>query len=185
MLHLLTVLVSRVLGLGPRPKGIQRELGLAEKALLQMNNEGILIISSVIFVDSERALEVRHVRWALRRLMQRHPLLRMRVREHAGVSYWCDMEQEPEPLLYVDQSSDWHTVFSKNCDQQIDFDNGPLWRVTFMPRAECEYYDVSYDHHAAFVFGFSHAIVDGQGKGGHKSETGKKSALAHFMQIYY
>ena len=164
MIKLVAKLVSRVLGLGPKPKGIQRKLGLAEKVLYQLNNDGILTMTAVIFVDSKRALEVRHVRWALRRLMQRHPLLRMRVREHAGVSYWCDMEQPLEPLLYVDQSSDWHTVFSKNCDQPFDFNNGPLWSVTFMPRAECEYYDViSYEHHAAFVFGVSHAIVDGQG----------------------
>ena len=164
MIKLVAKLVSRVLGLGPKPKGIQRELGLAEKVLHQLNNDGILTMTAVIFVDSKQALEVQRVRWALRRLMQRHPLLRMRVREHAGVSYWCDMKQEPEPLLYVDQSSDWHAVFSKNCDQPFDFNNGPLWRVTFMPRAECEYYDViSYEHHAAFVFGVSHAIVDGQG----------------------
>ena len=164
MINLATKLVSRMLGLMPKPNGLQRELGLSEKVLLQLNNEGILVISSVIFVDSKQTLEVRHVRWALRRLMQRHPLLRMRVREHARVSYWCDMEQPLEPLLYVDQSSDWHTVFSKKFDKPIDFDNGPLWSVTFMPRAECEYYDISYEHHAAFVFGFSHAIVDGQGK---------------------
>ena len=163
MINVLTLLVSRLLGIKPKPKAVNRALDSTEKLMVEQTQKQRLIISSVIFVDSKKALELRHIRSALHRLMRRHPLLRMRVYEYAGERYWCEMDVV-DPQVNVDNSTDWHAVLSATCEKPIDVQTGPMWHVTYMPRAHCAYYDNSYEHHAAFVFGFSHAIIDGQGK---------------------
>ena len=139
-----------------------RPLGNAEKLFCEMNQRGILLISSVFFISSRVKLREDNIKWALKRLMHIHPLLRMKINDFHGVPHWMEMD-DVQPEFRVDLSADWHEVFSQNTFEKYAYDQGPLWRVTFMPNDAHAFGDDAFAFHCAFVFAFRHVIIDGQG----------------------
>jgi len=65
-------------------------------------------------------------------------------------------------------TTDWRTVMEDRLLETFDGDNGPLWRVTFLPNARYEPVTeedmtgvTSYPHECICVFAFHHIVADG------------------------
>ena len=119
-------------------------------------------IGMVVFVSTDAPLTREHLHSATKRLMMRHPLLRMRVTRYRGELYWQEMD-DVTPDVRVQETNDWNAVFEDTILERHRIDTGPLWRVTLLPDVTSEFSDKDFKHHAALVFGFSHSIIDGQG----------------------
>ena len=97
-------------------------------------------------------------------LVERHPLLRMRIQCINGKYMWRELPFGTEMDICVNTSNDWKAVFSDSLKESFDLENGPLWGLTLIPNAESELYDRSMRRHTALALRFSHTIIDGQGK---------------------
>ena len=120
-------------------------------------------IGMVVFVSTDAPLTREHLHSATKRLMMRHPLLRMRVTRYGGELYWQEMNNVT-PDVRVQETNDWSTVYEDTVLEKYRIDTGPLWRVTLLPDVTSEFSDKGFKHHAALVFGFLHSITDGQGE---------------------
>ena len=145
------------------PKGCHRRLGLAEQLYADCHEIGLFITGMVVFVSTDAPLTREHLHSATKRLMMRHPLLRMRVTRYLGERYWQEMDGVT-PDVRVQETNDWSTVYEDTVLEKYRIDSGPLWRVTLLPDVTSEFSDKGFKHHAALVFGFLHSITDGQGE---------------------
>ena len=154
-----------IFGRPPPPRDFITRLTPVSQFEVEVNDLGLFLISSAVFVSSKTQITADRLTWSLRRLMAIHPLLRMRVGVHDGQWWWREMAAL-EPDVRVDTSRDWHEAFSRSTDETYDIVNGPLWRVTLFPDVTSEYCDVPelLRHHCCLVMGFNHAIIDGTGK---------------------
>ena len=145
------------------PKGFHRRLGLVEKFYADCNELGLFTTGMVVFVSSDVPLTREHLLSATKRLMMRHPLLRMRITHHRGQRYWQEMD-DVRPDVRVQETNDWNTVYEDTVLEKYRIDTGPLWRVTLLPDVTSDFSDNDFKHHAALVLGFLHSITDGQGE---------------------
>ena len=120
-------------------------------------------IGMIVFVSTDAPLTREHLHSATKRLMMRHPPLRMRVARHGGELYWQEMD-DVTPDVRVQETNAWNAVFEDTILERHRIDTGPLWRVTLLPDVTSKFSDKDFKHHAALVFGFCHSIIDGQGE---------------------
>ena len=158
--------ISSVLNWFTRPpKGFQRRLGLQERFYADCHEIGQFNTGMIVFVSTDAPLTHEILHSATKRLMMRHPLLRMRVARHDGERYWQEMD-DVTPDVRVQETNDWNAAFEDTILEKHRVDTGPLWRVTLLPDVTSEFSDSDFKHHAALVLGFFHSITDGQGESG-------------------
>ena len=145
------------------PSGLRRRLGLMELFYIECHEFDQFNIGMVVFVSTDAPLTREHLHSATKRLMMRHPPLRMRVARHGGELYWQEMD-DVTPDVRVQETNAWNAVFEDTILERHRIDTGPLWRVTLLPDVTSKFSDKDFKHHAALVFGFSHSIIDGQGE---------------------
>ena len=144
------------------PNGLHRPFGLMELFYSECHEFDKFNIGMVVFLSTDALLTREHLHSVTKRLMMRHPLLRMRITRYRGERYWKEMD-DVTPDVRVQETNDWNTVFEDTVLERYYLDTGPLWRVTLLPDVTSEFSDKDFKHHAALVFGFSHSIIDGQG----------------------
>ena len=145
------------------PKGFHRRLGLAERFYVDCHEIGQFNTGMVVFVSTDAPLTREHLQSATKRLMMRHPLLRMRITRYRGECYWQEMD-DVTPDVRVQETNDWNTVYEDTVLEKYRIDSGPLWRVTLLPDVTSEFSDKDFKQHAMLVLGFLHSIIDGQGE---------------------
>ena len=75
----------------------------------------------------------------------------------------------PNALVDLRQhdTSNWRNVMEESLLEKFDVENGPLWRLTFLPNARYEtetgsdVNDTSFPHECICIFCFHHSIIDG------------------------
>ena len=139
-----------------------RPLDASEDLTDDVNRSGMMIISSVYFFNSTHEIATRDVRAVLQRLMLVHPLLRMRIVSQSGRKYWKEMTHL-EPDLRMTSRSDWRPMVSENSRELFDHENGPLWRVTWIPEVEPVLPDPQRPYSSACVINSTHVVFDGVG----------------------
>ena len=139
-----------------------RPLGLVEKLILQGCDRGNAIMGNMVCIGSKETLSEEKVREALRRLMNIHPLLRMRIISKSSVLWFEQLVRPIVPLVLL-ETSDWKTVLED--DILVKFDTGreiPLWRVFYLPKAKLnEHVNTTHPNQCVLVFTFNHVIIDG------------------------
>ena len=139
-----------------------RPLGMVEKLILQRCDRGNIIIGNMVCIGSKETLSEEKVREALRRLMNIHPLLRMRIISKRSVLWFEQLRRRIVPLVLL-ETSDWKTVLED--DIMVKFDTGreiPLWRVFYLPNAKLtEHVNRTHPNQCVLVFTFNHIIIDG------------------------
>ena len=101
-------------------------------------------------------------------LMKRHPMLRMCTRKNQDRDYCLQKMENVHPDLRQLDTEDWKTAMEENLLEKFDGENGPLWRVTFLPNGRykpqtgSDVNDMTlYPHECICIFGFHHMIIDG------------------------
>ena len=148
---------------GGPPKGCCRKLGFQEAEYLECHDLGEFNVGSLVFVSSDCLITKEHLHDVMRRVMLRHPLLRMRVTRYGGELYWQQMD-DVTPDVRVQETNDWNAVLEDTMLETYNTESGPLWRLTLLPDVTSDYNDDDYKFHAALVFGFCHCVIDGQGE---------------------
>ena len=145
---------------------LARQLGYFERLLFAMGKvNNTCYIHSVLLLESKVTLDQEHVKKALLMLLQRFPLLRMRVSIDK-----CKQPcfEEMEDPLSVDfrrrmdvSSAEWQHAFEKQINgEPLNTREGPLWRTELLR----ETYDSSGNegrYKNALLFTFHHVISDG------------------------
>ena len=95
-------------------------------------------------------------------------MLCMCIRKNPDGDYCLQKMDEVQVDLRQLDDQDWHHVMEENLLEKFDGENGPLWRVTFLPNARYETAAerddnnmTSYPHECICIFGFHHIIIDG------------------------
>ncbi|XP_078373354.1 uncharacterized protein LOC144656935 isoform X1 [Oculina patagonica] len=147
-----------------------RPLGIMEKWCRQGHDtDGFLILANTLVLRSKKPITGPVVRTALELLMKRHPMLRMCTKKDQDGDYRLQKMANVHVDLRELDTTDWKSVMEDSLVEKFDGENGPLWRVTFLPNARYEpdtEDDIpgitSYPHECIIVFGFHHILVDGQ-----------------------
>ena len=144
---------------------MERELGAMENVFRLFNKiePGPTKLCYIYFLSSNTPIDIGTLKDAMKILVERHPLLRMRVQYINGKYIWRELPFGTEMDICVNTSNHWTTLFSESLKESFDLENGPLWGLTLMPNAESELFDRNMRWHAALVLRFSHTIIDGQG----------------------
>ena len=143
---------------------MERQLEIGEEFFILYHKHGVGQICYVYFINSEISIAKTKLEDAMCVLVNRHPLLRASVYIENGCFYWRINETVTMDIR-TEERRDWQMSFSEALSGGFDIENGPLWRVTLLPSVDSsEFFDESFDHHAALLFRFSHAIIDGLGR---------------------
>ena len=143
-------------GLGVRP------LGLLEELMERDNKENIMMMTRVFFLESKQEIKKEYVKLTLDHLVQKYPILRMKICEQRGKAYWCEM-QDFKPDIAFDESGNWTAVFEDNSTATFASETGPLWRVIFISNVKSPYTDKqNFKYQYALLFGCHHALFDGR-----------------------
>ena len=132
---------------------------------------GSLLIGDAVVFRSKSQIQASVLKRAMELLMKRHPLLRMCIRKNQDGEYCLQkMENVHLDLCQLD-SEDWRNVMEESLLEKFDSENGPLWRVTFLPNAKYEPQTLSdisdvtsHPHEYICIFNFHHAIIDGMSR---------------------
>jgi NRPS condensation-like uncharacterized protein len=90
---------------------------------------------------------------ALRRLEQRHPLLRARIERHAGAPVFVMNEAAPIPLHVLDgDRADWQRVAEQSLEQRVWADEGPRAELTWLRHGA---------EHSTLLLALHHVVSDG------------------------
>ena len=146
-----------------------RPTGILEKFLAQSHDTtGLLIAAITMVLRSKKPITGSVVRKAMELLMKRHPMLRMCIKKNQDGDYRLQKMANVHVDLRELDTTDWKTVMEDSLLEKFDGENGPLWRVTFLPNAryvpdtEEDIPDIaSYHHQCICVFGFHHIVGDG------------------------
>ena len=140
---------------------MERELDIIESNCIKYDNLGVEQICYIYFISSKNEITKKQLEAAMTILVNRHPLLRMRVFSVNGKYHWKAMENT-QVNVRVDKSKDWQLAFSKALEERFETENGPLWSLTLLPNVTSEFFEDDFTWcHAALMFRFSHAIADG------------------------
>ena len=146
-----------------------RPLGIMENWLKHGHDlDGYLILASSLVLRSKKPITGPVVKKAMELLMKRHPMLRMCTKKvQNGDCHLQKMANGRVDMRELD-TADWRTVMEESLLEKFDGDNGPLWRVTFLPNARYEPVTeedmpgiTSYPHECICVFAFHHIVTDG------------------------
>jgi len=146
-----------------------RPIGQLEDAWrLAHDMNGSLILANTLVLRSKKPIQASVVKKAMERLMKRHPMLRMCIKKNPDEDYWLrKMENVHVDLRQLD-SEDWRNVMEESLLEKFDVENGPLWRVSFLPNVryesetESDFINMtSYPHECFCIFAFHHIIIDG------------------------
>ena len=147
-----------------------RPLGIMEKWSRHGNDtDGFGILANTLVLRSKKPITGPVVRKAMDLLMERHPMLRMCTKKCQKGEYRLQKMGNVHVDLRELDTADWETVMEDDLLEKFDGENGPLWRVTFLPNARYEP-DIEedsqeitpYPHECICVFGFHHIVIDGQ-----------------------
>ena len=139
---------------------LARRLGYFEKFFFFQGNIGSM--HTVLLLNSEVKLDQRHVKKALLMLLERFPLLRMRVRNRFK-ELWFEEMGNPQCLDFrigdVD-AEDWQGEFQRLINgTPFDAERGPLWRVTLL-RETSDTKGLQTLYRNALLFSFHHITCD-------------------------
>lgn len=145
-----------------------RPLGFLEDALRRFHDEnGFLILANALVLRTKKPLQESVVKKALELLAERHPMLRMCIRKNNDCDYCFQKRHNVLVDLRQLDTSNWRNVMEENLLEKFDVENGPLWRLTFLPNARYEtetgsdVNDPSFPHECICIFCFHHSIIDG------------------------
>ena len=146
-----------------------RPTGILEKFIAQGHYvEGNIILANTLVLRSKKPITGSVARKAMELLMKRHPMLRMCIKKNQDGDYRLQKMANVHVDLRELDTTDWKTVMEDSLLEKFDGENGPLWRVTFLPNARYEpdteedIPDItSYPHECICIFGFHHIVVDG------------------------
>ena len=146
-----------------------RPIGVIEKWLTHGHDAaGSLSLASTLVLRSKKPITGSVVRKAMEVLMKRHPMLRMCTKKNQDGDYLLQKMTNVHVDLRELDTTNWKTVMEESLLEKFDGENGPLWRVTFLPNAryepvtEGDFPDItSYPHECICIFGFHHITVDG------------------------
>lgn len=131
-----------------------------------LNGSGIL--ADALVLRSKKSIQATVVKKAMELLTKRHPMLRMCTRKNQDGDYRLQKMENVHVDLRQFDTGDWRNVMEESLLEKFDAENGPLWRVTFLPNARYEPptgSDVSdmtsYPHECICIFGFHHMVMDG------------------------
>ena len=133
-----------------------RRLGYMEMYYAEMAKSGIHNVSFVLHLQSDMSLTEYVVHKALITLLKTQPSLQMRLgKEGDWFTYMRKMDNVIVDFT-VNTSTNWKGVMEEDVGKVFDAENGPLWRVLFLP-------EVTYENeqNPACIFTFHHSIVDG------------------------
>ena len=147
-----------------------RPLGIVEKWMrLGHDTDGSRILANTLVLRSKKPITGPVVRKAMQLLMNRHPMLRMCTKKDQDGDYRLQKMGNVHVDLRELDTTDWKTVMEDDLLQKFDGEDGPLWRVTFLPNVRYEPDTeedtqgiTSYPHECICVFGFHHIVIDGQ-----------------------
>ena len=133
-----------------------RRLGYKEMYYAEMGKSGIHNVSFILHLQSDMALTESVVREALITLLKTQPGLQMRLGKEG---HWFTYMKKMDDVIVdftVNTSTNWKGVMEEDVGKVFNAENGPLWRVRFLP-------EVTYENeqNPAFIFTFHHSIVDG------------------------
>ena len=147
-----------------------RPLGVMEKWMrLGHDTDGLFILANTLVLRSKKPITGPVVRKAMELLMKKHPMLRMCTKKDQDGDYRLQKMANVHVDLRELDSTDWKTVMEDSLLEKFDVENGPLWRVTFLPNGRYEPDTeedtqgiTPYPHECICVFGFHHIVVDGK-----------------------
>ena len=120
---------------------VGRRLGIFESAIDDLHSYGGSVRTIVLLLKSRVSLQASEVREVLERLPNKHPILRMRVKEidvnRRGKPLKCFIEMEEPCTLdfYVKShkpARNWESTFEKELLSPFEASTGPLWRVRML-----------------------------------------------------
>ena len=144
---------------------LSRRLGFFERYFLTVATDtNVCHISTVLLLNSNVKLDPNHVKKALFMLLQRFPLLRMRVTVDKFKQPCFEEMENPQSLDFqsmVDvNSDDWQYEFEKQINgAPINTRRGPLWRVALLTET-CESSGEENLYRNTLLFTFHHVIAD-------------------------
>ena len=133
-----------------------RRLGYMEMYYAEMAKSGIHNVSFILHLQSDMSLTESVVSEALITLLKTQPGLQMRLGKEGN---WFTYMRKMDNVIVdfeVCTSTNWKGVMEEDLGKVFDAENGPLWRVRFLP-------EVTYENeqNPACIFTFHHSIVDG------------------------
>ena len=144
---------------------LSRRLGFLERYFLTMATDtNVCHISTVLLLNSNVKLDPNHVKKALFMLLQRFPLLRMRVTVDEFKQPCFDEMENPQFLDFRSindlHSGDWLYAFEKQINgSPFNTLRGPLWRVALLTET-CESSREEHLYKNTLLFTFHHVIAD-------------------------
>ena len=143
-----------------------RRVGFFERYFLTVATDtNVCHINTVLFLDSNVKLDPDHVKKALFMLLQRFPLLRMRVTVDEFKQPCLEEMENPQLLGFrsmVDvNSNDWLYAFEKQINgAPFNTVQGPLWRVTLLAETCHSSGEENLSYKNTLLFTFHHVIAD-------------------------
>ena len=144
---------------------LSRRLGFFERYFLTIATDtNVCYINTVLLLNSTVKLDPDHVKKALFMLLQRFPLLRMRVTVDEFKQPCFEEMENPQSLEFrsmVDvNSDDWQYAFEKQINgAPFNTLRGPLWRVSLLTET-CESSGEENLYRNTLLFTFHHVIAD-------------------------
>ena len=140
----------------------RRPVGNTEQTWLNIGRKGAIHIVRTVIFSSERLISLHSVEIALSRLAERHPLLRMKVRQSiSNDNDWFSPMDKMEVKVEEFPDKLWMDVMEQQLSESgIHVEEGPLWHVKFLPNINTENKDVKLPHQYTLIFVFDHAICD-------------------------
>ena len=144
---------------------LSRRLGLFERYFLTIATDtNVCHVNTVLLLKSNVRLDPDHVKKALFMLLQRFPLLRMRVTVDEFKQPCFEEMENPQSVDFrsmEDVNSDgWQYAFEKRInDVPLNTLRGPLWRVALLTET-CESTGEENLYRNTLLFTFHHVIAD-------------------------
>ena len=162
---------------------LSRRLGVFERFFFHQaggNNTGS--IHTVLLLKSEVRLDQGHVKRALLMLLERFPLLRMRVTDRLNQLWFEEMEnsQTLDFRSIEDVNADeWQCAFERQINSlPFNTERGPLWRIALLREtSDAEGMQILYKN--TLLFSFHHIICDAP------SIYELKKKLVEFLGLLY
>ena len=159
-------------------------MGFFERYFLTTANDGnnTLYINTVLLLESKVKLTQNHVKKALLKLLERYPLLRMRVTVDKFRQPWFEeMENGSLEFRYMNHvhATEWLHAFEKQINgASLNTEQGPLWRVALL-REVSEDTEQGILYKNSLLFTFHHSISDVI------SILGLKNKLVEFLGLLH
>ena len=160
-----------LLGFYPKKNEVQNEvmggrpLGSIEQVVMNLSRKSIMHVVRTVIFASEKPISAKNVQRVLHRLAERHPLLRMKVKQCISRGIASDWFVPMENItIKLEELPDkvWLDVMDKELfETEMNREEGPLWRVKFLPNIQHQQTDINLSHQCALIFVFNHAICDG------------------------